>query len=699
MLSDELKSTIQGAYTALLDAKGYAPRSCQKHMIAEVARTLSVPREEEREGHSHVAVVEAGTGTGKTVAYMIAAIPVAKALGKRLVVATATVALQEQIVGKDLPDLGLGTGLPFSFTLAKGRRRYLCLARLDEALQESTAPVPLFDDETGSPLVDAKVLLNDMVSQLMAGEWDGDRDAWREEVDEPVWSRLTSDHVQCTNRQCSHFDNCVYFKAREEVFRSDCIVANQDLVLADLAMGGGAVLPAPEDTIYVFDEGHHLPDKAVSHGRAQVNLGEDHGWLEQAPRVFETARTMGIDVLVDVRSLSRTVAELAQALTEMRHILELTRRETRPADDGPRAQDASLVRFPRGRVPDNVRELAQSLGIQFDTVLVAVERLREAAEDELRGEDGAPGVEALMPALGALYRRVETNRDLWRSYGMSDADNAAPTARWIQPREFDMQVSSSPIDVAAMLRERLWDRCHAALVTSATLAVAGDFSRFCLKAGIASDASLRALSSPFRHAEQAELIIPQLGDIDPRHQEAHWTLIAERLPELTAGARGTLVLFTSWRQLLSVRDLVVDDYGDELLVQGDLSRTEILMRHREAIDAGRRSVIFGLASFAEGVDLPGEYCEHVIISKIPFATPDDPVGATLNEWIEARGGNPFREVSLPDAALRLVQSCGRLLRTEQDHGRITVLDRRLATAWYGAMLLDALPPYRRIVER
>ena len=304
-----------------------------------------------------------------------------------------------------------------------------------------------------------------------------------------------------------------------------------------------------------------------------------------------------------------------------------------------------------------------------------------------------------MPALGALYRRLETNRDLWGSYGAEDSVDAPPTARWIQPREYDLQVSSSPIDVAAMLRDQLWDRCHAALVTSATLAVAGDFERFCRKAGIEPDANFRALSSPFRHAEQAELIVPVLKDADPRDPETHWTAIAGKLPELIGSTRGTLVLFTSWRQLLSVRDLVETEFGDDLLVQGDLSRSEILTRHRSAIDSGSRSIIFGLASFAEGVDLPGAYCEHVIIAKIPFATPDDPVGATLNEWIEARGGNPFREISLPDAALRLVQSCGRLLRTESDTGRITVLDRRLADAWYGKMLLAALPPFRRTIER
>ena len=710
VLTEELKHTIQGAYSALLGAKGYAPRSCQRTMIAEVARTLSTDGDNERAGHKHVVVIEAGTGTGKTVAYMLAAIPVARALGKRLVVATATVALQEQIVGKDLPDLGMGTGLSFTYTLAKGRRRYLCLARLDEALQESKAPMPLFDDETGSPLSESKDLVASMVAQLMAGDWSGDRDEWPEEIEDQVWTQLTSDHVQCTNRQCSHFDNCVYFKAREDVFRSDCIVANQDLVLADLAMGGGAVLPEPEDTIYVFDEGHHLPDKAVNHGRAEVRLGDEHGWIEQVPHLLEVARGLNIVVNFNSRLVTEKVADLTRGLEQMRRVLEVAgpaagkalRRGPDPTSGSGGArqgrQDNGVSRFPHGEVPINVRELAHDLRNGFDSLFGAIERLREAADDELRGEDGAPEVEALMPMLGALYRRLETNRDLWGSYGAEDHSDTPPTARWVQTRDYDLQVSSSPIDVAIILKERLWDRCHAALVTSATLAVAGDFERFCRKAGIERDANFRALASPFRHAEQAELVVPALQDADPRDPETHWSAVAAHLPDLIGDTQGTLVLFTSWRQLLSVRDLVEGEFGDELLVQGDLSRTEILTRHRAAIDAGGRSIIFGLASFAEGVDLPGAYCEHVIIVKIPFATPDDPVGATLNEWIEARGGNPFREISLPDAALRLVQSCGRLLRTETDSGRITVLDRRLADAWYGKMLLSALPPFRRTIE-
>lgn len=691
MLSEELKGTIQAAYSELLSTKGYRARQCQKIMIAEVAKTLGEGAGDKREQHGHVAVIEAGTGTGKTIAYMLAAIPVARALGKRLVVATATVALQEQIVGKDLPDIGMGSGLPFSYALAKGRRRYLCLARLDTALQDVAAPLPLFDDE-GSSMVEHKHLLNAMVQQLLQGDWSGDRDDWESEIDDSIWQHLTSDHAQCTNRQCSHFDNCVYFKSREDIFRVDCIVANQDLVLSDLEMGGGAVLPEPEDTIYIFDEGHHLPDKAINHGQAQVVLGDDWGWLEQLPRMLEAVRTAGASFSFSASHQETRVREMIAGLLSMRRLLDAVYATAATAD----SRD-NLYRFPLGRVPEEVRSLAHELAGGFDALSNDATRARDAAEEAMRDEDAAD-VETLMPVVGTICRRLETARDLWRAYSITDDEADAPTARWIESGESDLRVSSSPIDVAKKLRDLLWDRCHAAVVTSATLAVAGDFSRFCIQAGIENGANLRALASPFRHAEQGELYVPQL-DVDPRDPEAHWTRVAEMLPELLAGVRGALVLFTSWRQMLAVKDLVPEAFLAQVLVQGELSRAEIVAQHRLRVDAGARSIIFGLASFAEGIDLPGAYCEQVVIAKIPFATPDDPVGATINEWTAHRGGNPFREISLPDAALRLVQACGRLLRTESDTGRITILDRRLVSAWYGDWLLRAIPPFRRNIKR
>ena len=191
--------------------------------------------------------------------------------------------------------------------------------------------------------------------------------------------------------------------------------------------------------------------------------------------------------------------------------------------------------------------------------------------------------------------------------------------------------------------------------------------------------------------------VPNYG-ADPRDSVAHTAAIIEHLPEILADERGSLVLFSSRKQMLEVFAGVPAEFRQRVLVQGDLSKQELIRQHRKQVDDGKQSVIFGLASFAEGVDLPGKYCEHVVIAKIPFAVPDDPVEAALAEWIEKNGGNPFMEIAVPDASLRLIQACGRLLRTESDSGTVTVLDRRLVTQRYGKAILNALPPFRREID-
>jgi ATP-dependent DNA helicase DinG len=184
-------------------------------------------------------------------------------------------------------------------------------------------------------------------------------------------------------------------------------------------------------------------------------------------------------------------------------------------------------------------------------------------------------------------------------------------------------------------------------------------------------------------------------DCDPGDAQRHTAALIEQLPHILDASEGTLVLFSSRRQMLDVHEGLSGELGDSILMQGDYSKQEILRRHREAIDGGSGSIIFGLASFAEGVDLPGDYCRHVVIAKIPFAVPDSPLEAALAEWVEASGRNAFMEISVPDAALRLVQASGRLLRTEEDKGRVTLMDRRILTRRYGRAILDSLPPFRR----
>jgi ATP-dependent DNA helicase DinG len=281
-----------------------------------------------------------------------------------------------------------------------------------------------------------------------------------------------------------------------------------------------------------------------------------------------------------------------------------------------------------------------------------------------------------------------------------DSPAQPPIARWVSFREgnnqegLETQLSATPISVSETLAEIFWSRTFGAVITSATLSMAGDFTRFRNKAGISSENLFDALPSPFRFNEQAVLCVPRMSS-DPRQSDEHTAEISEMLPEILMNETGSLVLFTSWKQMLRVTDDIDPEFAEIILSQGTLSKAEIVSQHKKRVDEGLRSCIFGLASFAEGIDLPGAYCSHVVIAKIPFSVPDDPVGATLSEWIESEGGNSFQEIMIPDAALKMVQASGRLLRTETDVGRVTILDRRLMTQAYGRLLLDALPPFRR----
>lgn len=694
MLTEQIKGDIQSAYSRLLDARGFKARGCQKQMIAEIARTLGnieVNDDGDRKPGPNTCVVEAGTGTGKTIAYTIAALPIARALGKKLVISTATVALQEQITYQDLPDIRKHAELDVTFALAKGRRRYLCLARLDMALQKSgEQSLQLFDDEPGD--IDRQ-LYQEMLDKLGEGKWNGDRDDWGDEIPHQSWTPISTDHTRCTGRQCSHYENCIFYRARENIHRVDCIITNHDLVLADLMMGGGTVLPAPEDTIYVFDEGHHLPDKAINHFSSFLQLNSTAEWLTQLP---QSVQQCSIDMPSLVTKLTREVVD-QQATTlidRLQDVFTLVQPFMEQAVGG----DRRHYRFPMGVVAKELQQQASELARQFAELQRIFATLTDSLQESL--DDSSSEVdEYWLATMAGITARLDAACRLWMLFNQSDPVNTAPYARWLVFEEDgELQFHASPISVSEALQELLWQRCFGVVVTSATLSMAGDFSRFQDRSGILPENQYLTLRSPFNFQEQAVLRVPAMT-VDPSDPDAHTTEIAEMLPKLLSPEKSSLVLFTSWRQLNGVVRVLDSDFAERVLRQGDLTRSEIVRTHKANIDAGQPSCIFGLASFAEGIDLPGEYCDHVVICKIPFAVPDDPVGATLAEWIEHGGGNAFEEVMLPDAALRMVQACGRLLRTETDQGTITILDRRLVTKRYGGRLLQALPPFKRIIER
>lgn len=708
MLDNALKSDIQDAYRRVVEKLKLTPRYGQRLMIAEIARTLGEiesDSEGKRVSDSHVCVLEAGTGTGKTLAYLIAALPIAKARGKRLVISTATVALQEQVLNQDLPALASHSGIAFRYALAKGRGRYVCVAKLDEVLEgsEPNPTLSLFEHSLQTQSSDFTVLATDMAEAYGQGEWEGDRDNWPVAIEDTHWRRLTVDHRQCTGRRCGHFGACAFFRSRRELENADVIVANHDLVLADLALGGGAILPDPADCIFVFDEGHHLPDKALSHFAHRFAVHGCVRWL----KTLKSSLTDLHQALAIQPTIARLLAGLPEVIQGLEPVLgdvfsvghQIAGRPNGLSDE----ENTLQSRFEKGQVPDALRDQAQQLLVMFATLSRCLESisdiLRESLDPDKQTGLDREQAESWLPLVALLHGRALEAHALWQAFSEQDPPHAPPSARWVTlsrvAGEPEIEFSASPVSAAHTLAKHLWGRCHGAVVTSATLTALGRFERLQERAGLANRYRYQALPSPFNYAN-AVLRVPKEAT-DPSDREAHESAIVQFVTQL-ADKEAALVLFSSRAQLRAVEKGLPAAIKERVLAQDALPKRELITQHRAAVDKGKGSIIFGLASFAEGIDLPGDYLTHVVITRLPFAVPDDPVGATLAEWIESQGGNSFMRISVPDASIKLVQACGRLIRKESDHGTITLLDKRVITRRYGQALLDALPPFRREIH-
>lgn len=707
MLTDDLKQRIQDAYRLVLKNKGFRPRSGQRQMIAEIAKTLGGIQEDTtgaRLGESHICVIEAGTGTGKTLSYLLAALPVAKEKDKKLVVSTATVLLQEQLVQKDLPDLFQHSGISFSFAIAKGRGRYLCRSKIETLLDNSVSLGPemtLFEDELAAKLDDeTATLYQQMLVSVDEGRWDGDRDSWPDSLTSSQWIPVTTDHRQCTNRQCAYFKECSYFIARKAMVDADVVVANHDLVLSDLALGGGALLPSPAETIYVFDEAHHLPDKALSHFNYQVRIKASKQWLEQVPKLLAQL-TGQIGYFAEIDEQLKQMPEMQKAIAEnLVFALEIVSSITENLE----TTDDRQWRFKRGAVPNDLRVIAKNLALQYARVSAALTSvsgsMMEKSKDDLEIK---PIVDRYFPRLALMLGRCQAAGMLWQSYAQEEemlTSAKAPTARWIKQIDgmgpVDFELWSSPIMVADLLSEILWSECFGAVLTSATLTAVNQFERTKMRMGLPEGTQYQVVSSPFNYRQNASFEVPK-GASDPRDSEQFTQVLIEQLQLLIEPQHATLVIFTARQQMHQVFNQLNVDLKRQVMMQDDYSKQMLVKKHCERVDSGEGSVIFGLASLSEGIDLPGNYLNHVIIAKLPFTVPSDPVEAALTEWLTDQGRNPFWEISVPDASIRLKQACGRLLRSEGDKGKITLLDRRILTKSYGKAMMDTLPDYQWVI--
>ena len=536
-----------------------------------------------------------------------------------------------------------------------------------------------------------------MSASLDDGVWDGDRDSWPTRIQDMEWRALTVDRRQCTGRRCRFVNQCPFFKARNDLEESECIVANHDLVMADLALGGGVILPPPEDCIYIFDEGHRLGDTAIRHFGAECKINSTLTWLERLPKqikgqtpIFEKDTSLADQLPRIEREANKITELLSMAYPLLKEQLDLS------------DHAEGRYRFAHGDVGATIRDLAKQITLQTSGWLGRLEVLEDTLSEALSDKEypvPMADIELFYQQAGNWLSGAERLLALWDRLHKELKKGDMPMACWLKLDEnaggnIDISINASPIQAAEILQERLWGSCYAAVLTSATLKSLGNFNTLQRETGVPSSAHFLSVAGAFNYAEAATVRVPP-GAVEGNSIEEHSKYIVDNLESMVEDKAGTLVLFSSKRQMEQVFDELPNHLAKIILIQGQYSNREMVRLHKERIDQGKTSVLLGLASFAEGVDLPGDYCKHVVIAKLPFAVPDDPLHEALSEWIEGKGGNSFFDISLPIASLRLIQACGRLLRTESDTGTVSILDKRLITKRYGTQLLDALPPFRR----
>ncbi|WOH38302.1 ATP-dependent DNA helicase DinG [Thalassotalea fonticola] len=692
MLGDKTKEIIRKAYKSIGEKlENFTPRKQQAYLIAEIAKTIAGEYSKDRK---HI-VIEAGTGTGKSLAYCLGAIPLAISRNKKVVISSATVALQEQLVLKDLPFLLDTSGLAFEYCLVKGRQRYVCKHRLGLACHtdSDTAQVAMFDEK---PKASDVKLLKRLHDKLSSGKWQGDRDSWPTPIPNHIWQHIQSDKHSCLKHLSEH-THCPFHKARELMDVADVLVVNHSLLLADLELGGGKILSEPEDSIYIIDEAHHLPDITRDHSSAMATV---KGAIEWLTKVAVTSDKIG-KLCKSQRAISPTL-KLADFTQEI--IADLQKVNSfLDANQQTYFAKEKQYRFENGLIPQNLKNLAEDISSTTKKALSEVNKLYNLLMEEVKdGEVQMYLAEPLLAESGFEIQRLENLEKIWYMYAKTDSEKGAPLARWIEKtsgKRDDYLISASPIEVGFFLEDNLWSKCEAAVLCSATLCALNSFEHFRKQAGLGNNdgTQYKKLDSPFNYQENAVLSIPKM-QYEPNVSDEFTEELIKKIPVILREKQANLVLFSSYWQMEKVADALRKKPKFKVQVQGETSRQEIIKNHKELCEEGKTSIIFGSQSFSEGLDLPGKYLTNLIITKLPFSVPTSPVDQAQAEYIKLKGGNPFMLLSVPDASKKLIQSCGRLLRNEKDTGMITILDRRLVSKRYGKALLDSLPPFNRNVE-
>jgi len=603
---------------------GYRERRDQLSMAQAIGAAIDA---------NSVLVAEAGTGTGKTFAYLVPAL----LSGGKVIVSTGTKTLQDQLYDRDLPAVRAALASGATAALLKGRSNYVCLYRLRRAVTEQRAT----STEEAAQLA--------RIERFAASTVTGDRaDLAEVPEDAPIWSLATSTRDNCLGQGCPDYSDCFVMRARRNALAADVVVINHHLFFADVVLrdeGVTELLPACNTVI--FDEAHQLPETA------RLFFGESL----TTSQLIELSR--------DARAELRSAGGASPELEALANRLERATRDLRLA------------------LGDTPSRFAWPQAMRLAGFPEALVKLRAA----LKMLDGALAAQAeRSEGLGACSRRAAAAYGVLRRLLETDAHE---DVRWAEAVGQSVQLHVTPLHSGELFRRQMDDHPRAWIFTSATLAVGEDFGHFTRELGV-PEAETRRWESPFRFAEQALLYLPPGLPSDPNDPAFTDAIVEAAWPVLEASGGRAFLLFTTLRALRRAHELLRGRLPYPLLVQGTGSRSELLARFRSL----GNGVLLGSASFWEGVDVRGEALSLVVIDKLPFAPPDDPVLAARIDALKAAGRNPFKELQLPQAVLQLKQGAGRLIRDEGDRGVLMLCDPRLVSRPYGARILASLPPMK-----
>jgi len=608
---------------------GFRARPFQLDMARAVAATIR---------DRTVLIAEAGTGTGKTFAYLAPALR----SGGKVIISTGTKTLQDQLFDRDIPTVRNALKLPVTVALLKGRANYVCHHHLERAAADGRFASRQDAVDLG------------LIASFARTSGSGDRSDCSEVAESAsIWSSVTSTRENCLGSDCAHFDRCFVMQARKNALEADVVVVNHHLFFADLVLrdeGLGELLPACNTV--VFDEAHQIPETATLFFGESVSTAQ----------LLTLARDTVLEAAAGARD-SRDLPDSARAVEKAARDLRLEFVED------------------SGRMPMRAIERNRGFPAALDRVMAALDGLGAELQEHGKRSEGL---------LRCHERVLEMAEKLERWRSGVDRERV----KWAELFTHALHLHSTPLSVADVFAKQVQGSARAWIFTSATLSVAGDFRHYCDALGL-SDAQTQSWGSPFDYAQQALLYVPSKVP-EPNTPEYTRAVVDAAMPLVHASGGRAFLLFTSLRAMREAHDLLHDamfrrrlDFP--VLMQGQGSRTELLERFRKLGNA----VLIGSQSFWEGVDVRGDALSLVVIDKLPFSAPDDPVLAARIDKLNQEGRNAFMEHQLPQAVITLKQGAGRLIRDENDRGVLMICDPRLYSKSYGRRILQSLPPMRR----